>query len=654
MAFDDNPQVDLASIHDEKASLQLQLLFYRGAGFIARTQSKDMGCDFKVELIENSRATNWSFDIQLKSIEKPNFISGGQFLSFSIKTSRVGYLVRNAPIYGLLVIYDVGADVFYYDMVDKLYSRLMHERESETWKANDEVSVHVPCLNKLDKWALGAIHEKFLHRFMALRAMNADHGASYGLPNLKGGVAKSVITSVDDAVAELRKLGAVQLMESNLRRIYQLIKALPREKIVSDRELLLIVSLAYHQMGMVADSMFYIDRLRKRFDLKDGDSRMIDFITLKNRMWLGDIDRQTFVECAKGLLPGSNIFEEMTLRLNILNYELVGLHGGFFKLENRLVKEFEALEIQISNVIGEAQRQYLKTWNLENLSIIASHVRTESMLKKSVFEQYKVEMNKSLQEEHAQRNSMLFNMLHEGYRQVGKFALESNDFALLGSVTISSIRFWLNFEIDVIVFGDRGISREKAKLELDERIDIAQGIFPILLEYRLFKQAYTLKCMTLELLMVSREWYGFADRYDLEKIREELSGLESDLELAPFVSGLPAFMERKKAEGTHGLPSMPSVAGLTDMQVSTYASYILETGLYPNGKLENLFHEMKTLMDFHQDGASERFELFFIKPADVSLTYAVPHQFYIRNRKTGLTSLAGLDLENMLDSFDGL
>jgi hypothetical protein len=319
MAFHSLPQVDEASRYDDRANSLLILHFSKECGFIARAQSKDMGCDYKVELIEKNGATNWPFDIQLKTVVSPRFISGGQFLSFSIKTSRLGYLVRNAPIYGLLVVYDVSTGTFYFDLVDELYSRLMSERESEDWKANDEVSIHVPCSNKLNAETLNVLHDKFLRRFKNLAAMNRDHGSSYGLYALEtsGPINIDDIQGLDDAVEELRANGAMQMMQLDMRRVYDLLEMLPRNKIIADKELLLIALLAYCEVGRIADSMYYIDRVSRRYELNESEHRMVSFISLKNELFLGAIDKAKFVEIAQLLLPGAGLFEELSVRLNI-------------------------------------------------------------------------------------------------------------------------------------------------------------------------------------------------------------------------------------------------------------------------------------------------------------------------------------------------
>lgn len=107
MGMNDLPQIDDSSENDDEAKSYLSLLFSQKAGFITREQIPDKGCDYLVEIIEEKLATNRSFGVQLKSIQHPSVIEDGQTISYTWKTARLNYLKQTAPIYGLLVLYDV-------------------------------------------------------------------------------------------------------------------------------------------------------------------------------------------------------------------------------------------------------------------------------------------------------------------------------------------------------------------------------------------------------------------------------------------------------------------------------------------------------------------------------------------------------------------
>jgi hypothetical protein len=650
MSFDTLPQVDGASMNDDRAKNRLVSHFNRSDGFIAHEQVQDLGCDYKIELIEKG-ATNWSFDIQLKSIEKPRLIMDGQFLSFSLRTTTLKYLCNNAPIYGLLVIYDVSADICYFEYIDALYFRLLEEREGADWQHNKEVSVHVPKENVLNVATLAEIRQKFLQRFRNLGVMNSEHGASYGLPHVGTGlVDKVVIMSVEDALSELKANSSALLMRQDMRRVYQLLETLPANFIITNKEVLLVASVAYNEVGRLADSMYYIGRLSKRYQLEEDESRRISYISLKNELGLGEIDRKTFVAKARLLLQKSNFIEGLSLRINILYFELGSLQG-FEPMSAELVNEYEVLQEMISSVGGARQQNFLKARNMENLAVIVSHCRSEDMNRKAIFDQLGMEMEEAQRKRYADKDSKLYYVLHQGFAEVGKYAFEKSEFVLLAAITISNLKFWLDFQMDVIVFGDKGISMEKSRSELDERIDIALETSVMMKGYKLFRQAYMLQCLAFELLFVSREWYGFDDRFDLVEIIKDMNALESDLELSPFVSQMQVLVKQKRTGNHHGLAGIGGLAEMSDGQIMTYARYVLESRCYPNAKLENIIKEMTASRTFHKRNADGRFELFTMKPADRNTAFVLPSVFCIKDTKTGIESLPVADIDTLLTSF---
>lgn len=638
-------------MNEDRSKNRLLSYFSKDAGFIAHEQTQDFGVDYKVELIAKG-ATNWSFDIQLKSVEKPKVILDGQYLSFSIKSSTLNYLLRNEPIYGLLVIYDLGSNSLFFDYIDALYRRLLEEREDRSWEDNDRLSVRIPTGNVIDTFAVADIYNKFLLRFKNRGEMNSDHGANYGLPSV-GGISqiKGVrLGSIEDAVTELRTKGAILLAQRDLRRVYELLETLPRNQIVSNREVLLVAAMAYSGVGKLADSMYYIERLSKKYTLSESEQRSVTLTSLKNKLGSGEIDRETFIARVKLLLNGANTSEELSIRLNILYFEL-GKIQGFERMSVKVVAEFEELEQMISEVQDIKQRNYFKANNLDNLAVIVTHERMEDMNRKAVFDQLGMEMEESQRQHYLEKGSTLHHWLNEGYAEVSRYAFKNNEFVLLAMIVVSKLKFWLNFQMDVLVFGDKGISREKTKLELDEMIEIALDTAKMFDAKKFLRQAYALHCLTYELIFVSREWYVFEDRFDWDDIKDRMQRLEDELELPTYVSQMDKLITMKRSGKHHGFAGVGVMARMKDVQIRTYANYIYESRYYPNAKLENILNEMHAFRSFYQGNNDNRFELHIMRPTDRNLSYTFSHAFYIRDVKTGIESLPTTDIDGLMKSF---
>lgn len=561
MGFTGLPQVDRAATNNERAKKRLELHFERAVGFIAREQQDDMGVDYKVELIENG-GTNWSFDIQLKSVESPKFIHGGKFLTFPLSTVNLHYLCRNVATYGLLVIYDVGAEVFYFDYVDALHLRLLEQRGDRDWEDKEKVSLNIPVKNVLDRASVSQIYDRFLQRFKNLEAMNRAHGAAYGLPHVPTGQEeRNKIDGKPDPFSELREQGLILLAQKNLARICALLETLPQKQILADREVLLVAALTYHEVGRLAESVYYTGRLLARYELNANERRRIDFLSLKNALHLAEIDRKTFVERARLLLTDAEQFQEISFRLKILYFELAGLRG-FEPLSPGMVSEFEELERLIVKVEDESSRHYFRALNLENLAVLVSHERKEDLNRRAVFAQLGMEMGQTLRQHFADKDAQLYFTLHQSLAEVGKYAIDSRDFVLLAGVTVSSLKFWLDFQWDLVVFGSKEISKEKLRLELEEQIGLALETSAVLEGQIQLRQAYVLLALAWELILVSNDWHGFEDSFDLAKLEDSMRRLEVELELPLFVSHLQLLIGQVRS-GKHN--SFSGVLGLETM-----------------------------------------------------------------------------------------
>ncbi|HET6254035.1 MAG TPA: DUF4365 domain-containing protein [Puia sp.] len=115
MAFFEDPQVDEASKRSDESVTALISIFSEENGFICRPVIPDTGVDFQVELIAEGRSRNSHFGVQLKSVRRLETISGGTMITYPFKTSRLGYLARQVPNLGMVVIYDYNSKECFYD-----------------------------------------------------------------------------------------------------------------------------------------------------------------------------------------------------------------------------------------------------------------------------------------------------------------------------------------------------------------------------------------------------------------------------------------------------------------------------------------------------------------------------------------------------------
>jgi hypothetical protein len=116
MAFFEDQQVDDASKRSDESVTALMALFSQENGFICRPLVPDKGSDFLVELVtEGKNARNWHFAVQLKCVVALEHVDNGEWITYPFKTSRLGYLSRQVPNLGIIVVYDHAGKACYYD-----------------------------------------------------------------------------------------------------------------------------------------------------------------------------------------------------------------------------------------------------------------------------------------------------------------------------------------------------------------------------------------------------------------------------------------------------------------------------------------------------------------------------------------------------------
>ena len=147
--------------------------------------SKDYGVDIYCELIDKNGATGNIFPIQIKSSGKTHYVykNSVKYFSLSFLTSRLGYLCRHIPSYGIIVFYDESDDILYYDYVWEIYNRIRLEKKDESWKQKTNVTIHFPEHNQV-KSDLKIIHKTFINRFINTNTLIEEHGGDFDIPSI--------------------------------------------------------------------------------------------------------------------------------------------------------------------------------------------------------------------------------------------------------------------------------------------------------------------------------------------------------------------------------------------------------------------------------------------------------------------------------------
>ena len=656
MAFDQRPIVDGAFINSDISIQKLKTVLSVAAGFICREDKPDFGCDFDVELMIGGKATDWRFPCQLKSVEFVTFIGDGDYISYSFLTSRLGYLMARRPSMGIVVVYCVESDTLYFDYADKLYQRLLDERETTEWKKNDYVNIHFPVSQILDVAAARELLSTMRLRFESGIVMQESYGKLYGLP-IEGvdGDERYDLNKPADISRYLSKYGLMLLNNYDLGDIHRMIQQISNQEISRSTELLTISAISYCEAGTYVDADFYVRKLRGRQPVLDnGTEEMIRFIELKIQLALGTIDEKKFINGLKSLLD--NAYDQtsrIVIRLNIIRYDLIEV--------KTLQSVPPTIESDIEEIFGSIRRLeisprkkgLLMLWNAENLSHLSITIFSQQG---AIFQ-----MKESLgtpappQERLAALNRWLpyekkfSDILQEVYAIV-----KEKDDLLLKSYTLvthvkhfisSQVRFLgLNASVDEL--GDIG---ERLKSEVNNALTacnyfIAQGFV---------RDGYYALCEAIDICCLAKGVYNVEAYEDPQLLVDKKWELEQNNDIPPMELVFPNLIKRLNRINTDDRYGQSGMGRLDDAQIEKMAKIALESLRLPEDRLINIINECKGYRMFHLRCTDENIVAYQLKDQNgmSGNQYRNPVRFILESKTTGIVSAPNSDMDALLISW---
>jgi hypothetical protein len=324
MSFYDDPIVDDNSKRSEESVNAIRGLFTKKNGFIAREEIPDYGVDLDVELILASiGASSYKFPIQIKStiaIKKVRS-NNEEFISYEFKTSRLRYLAKRQPAYGIFALYDDSAQVCYFDYVDDIIVRLDETPARDGWREQDHVNILLP-VQVLDAALLPVLHERFVTRHRNSHLMVQEHGQKFSIPAL-GSKEAQATNKIDfknpiQVADYLEKFGSLLYNEAEFAMVNQLLGSISRERLNNSPQLVFLAAITYTQTGNVIDAEYYIRKAKKMPEVMKGEGTgMIEFSAARVEFMKGNIDYAFFLEEFRKIVDDAESLEnKLTLKIN--------------------------------------------------------------------------------------------------------------------------------------------------------------------------------------------------------------------------------------------------------------------------------------------------------------------------------------------------
>jgi len=657
MAFRELPKVDENSKASEESVLAVKGLFSRRKGFISREENPDYGCDLDVEIVnEDSTASSKKFPIQIKSGARFSEVSieGALYLSKAFPTSRLAYLGNRTPAYGLIVFYDDGNKLCYYEFVEKIIARLNNEKGINNWEENDTVNIHVPKANILSDTATSDIYQIFLSRFNAHDDLLQVHGKEFGIPSF---IAKETNREGNLSPLELlRKYGLLMLNDHNVGLLYKLLGSVSNSNVLSSKDLTIIACVVYAEMGLCIEAEYYFKKVETRgWHFEPSEIEMLKFSRIKVDFLLGNRSRREFFEDIKQLSEATTIpNNRLQLQLNLFYYSVAD------QIEQWKFDESGEDELlQFFFTINQADLSENKRWLLKLHQTEVLHMYATSWMSKKVARlRVRESLNAPVSVDErmyafAKANSLITfctKTVLEGL-QFGKITADN----LIQAYAYYTLgRF---FQIKEFNYLTLHFQDDNPDLEDNYKRAVAHSLHAhnLFLEQNMLQECRLSLLTARDLLKLARLVHGMNLGYEdaeMNKLIAAIKGYETEMGIVPDKSPVDnAYQSYLKNKD---LGSGDLLKGLSDDEILKHAEIVGEVYRVPIESMINLINEFKAYRLFFQNNKNDRYELLVDQRhlQSQETKYKEPSKYIIRDKITGFESMPTFDAELLMRTFN--
>lgn len=663
MAFNDAPEVDENSKASEESVNAVRKLFTRRNGFIFREETPDYGVDVDIELvIKEKNASSWKFPIQIKSKKSLTLVdeNDSKFISFPFVVSRLGYLSRRAPAYGIIIIYDEVAELCYYDYVDAIIARLDEHPQRTAWRGQKFVSILVP-LQTIDLTALTAIHETMVARHENHQQLIAKHGRKYDIPYLlvsQQAPIETDLTDPEQAIAFLIKYGIFLFNEQEFTKIITLFDIIPATAILNTPQLLFLAAITYCRIGNVVDAEYYLRKIgKKKSDLPADKLGMIQFSELRLDFLKGNIDYDNYLKQISNLEDNvEGVENRLLVKINKLFFALnKSAASGNFEIETK--DNIDALTIEITQAeLSEDQKHLMLVYHADNINSFALesflHFNSNYQLSRSLNIEMPLETRIAL----ARFSS---GMIQEAIKlglDAYCFADANDSFLLKASAAHNLGKFFFQARYYFLMQQVEEDLSTKDEMILEYRRYYAFSVtaYNHFVKMHMLQNAHEAICNAYELQSLCLKLLDFqlGTKNSTELILM-IRKIEDVNDLQPFSSAadfINEVLERQKSAAPTRL------ASITDDAIKQLAMDALKLMQLPIERLPNMIAEIKAIRAFELCCKNPDMELLTNNNhmANNESKYLWPPSFVLNQKNTGKQTPPDSDINRLLENFKHL
>lgn len=663
MAFDDAPQVDLNSKRSEESVIAVRQFFNQKTGFIFREEAPDYGVDVDVELIVNGKdASSWKFAIQIKSKKQLtcNIENGEELISFSFEVSRIGYLSKRIPAYGIIVLFDEAQQIGYFDYVEAIIARLDNHPNRTGWRGRESVTILVPK-QILTKESVADIHLTMVNRHENNLKLIESYGKNFDIPYLSISRQSPGASDLNDPIqagAFLTRFGTFMFNEQEYAKILLLLGQVNTVIINNSIELQFLAAITYTRTGNVIEAEYYLRKLeRRKQELTAEQKAIILFSEVRVDFLKGSIDYPNFIKRLNTLSDQVEGTEnQLIVRINKL----------FFKLNEAALSGILEIEVKdqiddLTNTINTAsltddQKHLMLVYHAENIHAFALEAFLHFNSSYKMSQSLNIEVPVNVRTAFARLSvSMLLEAQMLAF-EAFQFSVKNEFYLLKASAAHNLGKFFYQTQYYLLMQGiDDEPKKDESKItEYRKNFAFSATAYNQFRQLQMQQNAHEALTNAYELKMLCKGMH-FEDigTATAEELLAGISALEQENHLPNFQSSalllLESIVNRKSSTPT-------SIPQLTDEAITQMAQQALYLYKLPQERLVNMIAELKAIQLFESTCKNINIQLLTNNAhmQSKNTQYAYPPSFVLSHKQLQYQTPPNNDIHKLLEEFKHL
>lgn len=621
MAFDEYPKVDDSSKNSSESVSFIKALFSEKNGFICRTEHPDFGVDEMVELIKWNKesqkfeyATNKRFVIQLKSLKKitENDLvtkSENKYIKISFKSSRLKYLLKAEPSYGIIVIYNVSTKTAHYDYAENIYKNLNEFHNGESWKAKQKPTIYVPLDNELNHQSILKIHDFFSKRHENAASLIFNHGEAYNIPSfIKPNPEEYDFRNATDIKKALLKYGWSLVDDNDFILLESMIEKLSHQEILNDSTLCLLKASVSCEIGEHLDADYFLFKYDRIVNSKDQELARKIFLRNKIDFILGRVDTKSFITNLKDLKNLINDdYNKLLIDINIFFVELLQkLSSG-----NSNSHKFEDLMILFDKInnseIEEKKKHYLSTYHISNLVMFVTQYIREK------FSRFKIKESMGIDVPLTERGNEVadlinkVNVLKNFIFTTWRFGDEIKDNYLIASSMYNFANYEFVFYYNIALLNwDKTLEKVGDKENFTRFIDLAFSSFNLFNKMGKIHNAYLSLILAHELTLLYKVLHNETIKNEPESIEKIIKDTQEKMGYKPFESSVRSSVKNLINNEKNSLENFQEI---DDSNIDSIVEMLCSSMQLPTDRIPFIKADIIATKYFYANRASDNLEL---------------------------------------------